>query len=70
MKYQDQIEAGQKVSLAAIKEALDANDWDVLYFATEEQITILIDRGDIDEDFGARRDNYAEEMRCMMAEFQ
>ena len=67
--YENQLADNKKVSLAAIMEALVVDDWDVLYFAKEEQINALIDGGQIDEDFGPRFQNHQEEMRIMMADF-
>jgi len=66
MSYQKLIEAGKKVSLKSIVEALAANDWDVLYFSSEEQVAQLIDAGRIDEDFASRHFQYAEEMAHLM----
>lgn len=62
------IEAGKKITLDDIKTDLNNGQWDALYYATEEQISTLIDRGDIEEDFFSRHQNYQEEMRVMMAE--
>lgn len=62
------IEAGKKITLDDIKTDLNNGLWDALYYATEEQISTLIGRGDIDEDFFSRHQNYQEEMRVMMAE--
>ena len=69
LKYVAQIEANKPVTIAAIIEALDVHDWEVLYYAKEQQICSLIDQGKISEDFSARWDDYQEEMRCLMADF-
>ena len=66
MNYQQCIESGKRVTLKAIVEALASNDWDVLYFSSEEQISQLIEAGRIDEDFASRHFQYAEEMSVMM----
>lgn len=63
------IENGKPFTLADIKADLLSGNWDPLYYATEAQINTLIDRGDIDEDFSSRHQDYQEEMRCMKAEF-
>ena len=47
---------------------LNAGDWEPLYTATEDQISNLIDEGEISEDFYSRHQEYSEEMRCMMAD--
>lgn len=62
------VEAGKKITLDDIKTDLNNGQWDALYYATEEQISTLIDRGDICEDFFSRHQDYQEEMRVMMAE--
>lgn len=63
------IEQGKKITLDDIKTDLLSGNWDPLYYATEAQINTLIQRGDIDEDFSSRYEQYQEEMRCMKAEF-
>lgn len=63
------IEQGKKITLNDIKADLLSGNWDPLYYATEAQINTLIQRGDIDEDFSSRYEQYQEEMRCMKAEF-
>ncbi|URC15141.1 hypothetical protein GD1_17 [Paraglaciecola Antarctic GD virus 1] len=63
------IEKRKKVTKKAILQDLLAGDWDALYFATEEQISSLIDSGKIDEDFSSRHQDYQEEMRVLKAEF-
>ena len=68
-KYVAQIKANKPVTIAAIIEALNEHDWEVLYYAKEDQISTLIDQGSISEDFISRWDDYQEEMRCMMKVF-
>lgn len=63
------VEQQKPFTLNDIKTDLLSGNWEPLYFASEEQINTLIRRGDIDEDFSSRHQEYQEEMRCMMAEF-
>lgn len=65
---EQRIEAGKEPTLESIETDLNNDEWDALYYASEEQINKLIDQGRIDEDFFSRHDNYQEELRCMMAE--
>lgn len=60
------IESGKPVTLNVIAEDLNAGEWSALYYATEEQISALIDAGRISEDFFSRHQDYQEEMRVMM----
>lgn len=62
------IEDGKKPTLKSILTDIKSDDWECLYFATESQISSLIDSGKIDEDFGSRHQDYQEEMRCLVAE--
>ncbi len=65
----ERIEAGLKPTLMSIEYDLnESDDWECLYFASEEQIDKLINQGRIDEDFGSRHQNYQEELRCMLNE--
>ena len=48
---------------------LNNGDWEPLYYATEQQISTLIEKGEIEEDFYSRHQDYQEEVRCMMDEF-
>lgn len=61
-----QIDNGQPVTLDAIAADLNNGDWDALYYATEVQISKLIDAGRISEDFFSRHQDYQEEMRVLM----
>jgi hypothetical protein len=63
-------EKNQKPTQADIAFDLNNGDWDALYFATDNQISALIDRGLIEEDFFSRHQDYQEEMRIMTAEFE
>jgi len=65
-KTEQRISEGKKVTLEAIETDLNNGDWDALYYATEEQVTSLIDSGRISEDFFSRHQDYQEEMRVMM----
>lgn len=58
--------AAQPITLDAIAADLNSGEWDALYYATEDQITALIDAGRICEDFFSRHQDYQEEMRVMM----
>jgi hypothetical protein len=69
-KVEQLVENSKPVTLDAIESDLNNNCWDALYFATEEQISSLIDSGKIDEDFYSRHQDYQEEMRCLRAEAQ
>jgi hypothetical protein len=62
------IEQKKPITLEAIAFDLNNDNWDALYFATEEQISKLINSGKIDEDFDSRHQDYQEEMRCLRAE--
>tara|TARA_Y100001936_G_C16054295_1_gene659910 strand:+ start:1688 stop:1927 length:240 start_codon:yes stop_codon:yes gene_type:complete len=62
-----QVENGQKVTLEAIETDLNNDQWDALYFASEEQISKLISEGRICEDFSFRYENYQEELRVIRA---
>ena len=68
MKYQELIKSGKKVTLGSIVDALDAGEYDVLYFSSEAQIARLIDAGKIDEDYSSLHFMYLEEMAFMMGE--
>jgi len=68
--HETRINNDQKLKLQDIVIDLSNNDWDVLYFATEKQINTLIDRGDIDEDFSSRHQEYQEELRIIAFEFR
>ncbi len=67
------ISEGKKATLDSIAIDLTNGDWNALYYATEDQISKLIDSGRICEDFFSRHQDYQEEMRVMinqaMAEF-
>lgn len=56
----------QPITLDAIESDLNGGEWDALYYATEKQITALIDAGRICEDFFSRHQDYQEEIRVMM----
>ena len=56
-----------RITLADIESDLNTGNWDALYFVTEKQIDRLIETGRIDEDFSSRHQDYAEEMRCLIA---
>ena len=60
------ISEGKKATLDSIATDLTNGDWDALYYATEEQISKLIDSGRICEDFLSRHQDYQEEMRVLM----
>ena len=64
------VEANQKPTQNDIAYDLNNGDWDALYFATENQISALIDRGHIESDFFTRHQDYQEEMRIMVAEIE
>ena len=54
-----------------IKRQCNNGEWqqsDVLYLATEDQISDLIDREEISEDFYSRHQDYQEEMCILLAE--
>lgn len=64
------IDNGHAIQLGDIEADLNSGNWDALYFATESQISKLIEAGRIDEDFASRHQEYREEMRCMMEELK
>lgn len=65
---EQQVEDSQTITLDAIESDLNNDCWYALYFATEEQISTLIDAGRISEDFFSRHQDYQEEMRILRAE--
>ena len=65
-KTEQRINEGKKVTLEVIETDLNSGNWDALYYATEEQISKLIDSGRICEDFFSRHQDYQEEMRQLM----
>ena len=65
---EERIEKGQSVTLESIEADIKNDCWNALYYATEEQISKLIDQGRISEDFFSRHQDYQEEMRCLHAE--
>ena len=65
MKTENKINAGKKITLTDIADDLNAGHWDALYYATELQISKLIDANRIDEDFSAHHFDYSEEMTSM-----
>jgi len=59
------------MKLSQIEKSCNSGAWehdDTLYLATEAQIDKLISQGKIDEDFGSRKQDADEEMRCLMAD--
>jgi len=69
MNTSQRIEAGLKPTLKSIKSDLIRGDLDCLFFATEEQISSLISKGSISEDYSSIYQDYQEDMRAMIAEF-
>jgi hypothetical protein len=69
-KVNQLVEQSKPVTLDAISSDLNNDCWDALYFATEKQISSLIDSGMINEDFFSRHQDYQEEMRCLKSEAQ
>ena len=65
-KTEQRIIEGKKATLESIATDLNNGAWDALYYATEEQVSNLIDSGRICEDFFSRHQDYQEEMRVMM----
>ncbi len=65
---EQRISEGKKATQESIATDLNNGDWDALYYATEDQVTRLIDSGRISEDFFSRHQDYQEEMSMMMNE--
>jgi HEPN domain-containing protein len=64
-KVEKLVENKKKVTEAAIEFDLNNDHWDALYFASEQQIQNLIQKGRIDEDFSSRHQTYQEELRVL-----
>ena len=69
MNTSQRIEAGLKPTLESIEGDLIRGDLDCLFFATEKQISSLIDKGAISEDYSSLYQDYQEEMRILEQEF-
>lgn len=62
------ISDGREVTLQAVLDDLSAGAMDALYYASEAQIMLLIERDQISEDYLSRHQSYQEDMRCLMAD--